>query len=231
MTSFTTSWDDGDVLDLRLAVLLEKYGLRGTFYIAKEYRKERLSEAQIQELSRTHEIGAHTLTHPDLRTLSREDKDKEIRGSKVWLEELLGKEIPMFCYPKGYHDPESAQLVMDVGFRAARTTFERGMLQVYPLPIRRGVGVRRMLEPLMERYARLRAMGVPPWRMYSFGAAARAAFDHAYKTGGVFHLWGHSWEIERYGLWGELESLLAYIAAHRDVHFVTNGELYENPDR
>ena len=26
----------------------------------------------------------------------------------------------------------------------------------------------------------------------------------------MFHLWGHSWELEEQGLWGELESFLAY---------------------
>jgi len=26
----------------------------------------------------------------------------------------------------------------------------------------------------------------------------------------VFHLWGHSWELEEHDLWGELESFLAY---------------------
>ena len=33
MTIVTTSWDDGNKLDLKLAALLDKYGLVGTFYI------------------------------------------------------------------------------------------------------------------------------------------------------------------------------------------------------
>ncbi len=32
-TFITTSWDDGHPLDFRVAELLSKYGLRGTFYI------------------------------------------------------------------------------------------------------------------------------------------------------------------------------------------------------
>jgi hypothetical protein len=29
------------------------------------------------------------------------------------------------------------------------------------------------------------------------------------------HLWGHSWEIERLGLWNELERIFAMLAANR----------------
>jgi len=31
----TTSWDDGHLLDLRLAQLLQDAGLKGTFYISR----------------------------------------------------------------------------------------------------------------------------------------------------------------------------------------------------
>ncbi len=35
-----------------------------------------------------------------------------------------------------------------------------------------------------------------PWR-----ELACALFDHSLAHGGVWHLWGHSWEVERYGAW------------------------------
>lgn len=64
----TTSWDDGHKLDLKLAGLLEKYSLKGTFYVAPKNRefsqKDLLTENQIIKLSKKFEIGAHTLTHP-----------------------------------------------------------------------------------------------------------------------------------------------------------------------
>jgi hypothetical protein len=45
-------------------------------------------------------------------------------------------------------------------------------------------------------------------------------------TGGVFHLWGHSWEIEKYGLWKELEMLLEMLAFNRDIAYMTNTECW-----
>ena len=66
----TTSWDDGDILDERVADLLDRHGIRGTFYLARSCRSNRLSEKSIRALAKRHEIGAHTLSHPDLTLLS-----------------------------------------------------------------------------------------------------------------------------------------------------------------
>lgn len=40
----------------------------------------------------------------------------------------------------------------------------------------------------------------------------------------MFHLWGHSWEIDQLVLWGSLESFLKEIARQPDVQYLTNGE-------
>ena len=64
----TTSWDDGHKLDLRVAKLLKKYGLKGTFYISpnnREFSKSMLlTDKEVKALSIDFEIGAHTMTHP-----------------------------------------------------------------------------------------------------------------------------------------------------------------------
>lgn len=31
---------------------------------------------------------------------------------------------------------------------------------------------------------------------------------YSIKKCGIFHLWGHSWEIEKFGLWNELEKTI-----------------------
>ena len=77
----TTSWDDGHPLDLRIAELLNEFGLTGTFYIARDYLPERLSDAQVAALSKRHEIGAHTLTHPMLDRIPAAAAYQEISGS------------------------------------------------------------------------------------------------------------------------------------------------------
>jgi peptidoglycan/xylan/chitin deacetylase (PgdA/CDA1 family) len=240
MTKVTTSWDDGDVLDLRVAELLEKYGLTGTFYITETYREKRLSEAEIRKISEGHEIGAHTLTHPNLKKISSEEKRREIAGGKAWLEQIIGKNVDMFCYPSGRYDEEAAMIAKESGFRGARTTHMASVdtgsayemlttLSVYPMPFRKkGPNAfywRRLLEPLVQRGPSFQKLGVSPWAMRSFEALGKAAFDIAKERDGVFHLWGHSWEVEQYDLWDELEAVFAYVGNRSDCIYVTNGDL------
>ncbi len=241
MLTVTTSWDDGDVLDVKLAALLDSYGIEGTFYITKEYRKERLSDDDVKLISERHEIGAHTLTHPDLRSITRGEKMREIQGSKQWLESLLGKEVPSFCYPSGFVDAESVAVAKEAGFRGARTT-QLGKIepsadpfllpttiQVYPMPFRKLDSHRywwgKLLQPFTDRSPALRAFGVPLSAFRSFETLACATFDIALARGGVFHLWGHSWEIEKYDLWRPLEQALSYISKRDDCRYRTNGEV------
>ncbi len=241
MLTVTTSWDDGDVLDNKLAALLDRYQLKGTFYVAKEYRPARLSEEEILALAGRHEIGAHTLTHPNLCLVSWEQKVAEVAGSKRWLEEVLGAEVPMFCYPAGHFDQEVERAVHEAGYRGARTTAYAAIsptenmyqmpttVQVYPMPFRKIDAQHywwgKLLQPLAQRGAAFRTLGVPVAALRSFEQLACAAFDIAHKRGEVYHLWGHSWEIEKYGMWDELERVCQYISRRADCRYVTNGEL------
>jgi peptidoglycan/xylan/chitin deacetylase (PgdA/CDA1 family) len=72
------------------------------------------------------EIGAHTLTHPVLSSLSAERQEEEIAGSKRWLESLTGKTITSFAYPYGKKNHYTAQTVSTVqaqGFACACSNF------------------------------------------------------------------------------------------------------------
>lgn len=46
-------------------------------------------------------IGSHTVSHPILTTLSAAELSYEIRESRRWLEEKLGRPVEHFCYPNG----------------------------------------------------------------------------------------------------------------------------------
>jgi len=45
-------------------------------------------------------------------------------------------------------------------------------------------------------------------------------------SGGIFHLWGHSWEIEKYGLWNELEKVLQMLAFKKDIAYLNNSDCW-----
>ncbi len=119
--AMTTSWDDGHPLDLRIAELLSKYGLKGTFYVPLENTRPTLSSEQIFELSSAFEIGAHTVHHLVLTTLPKNRALSEITESKSRLQEITGKPCPAFCFPSGRYAAAHLDMVGDAGYSAVRT--------------------------------------------------------------------------------------------------------------
>ena len=121
----TTSWDDGHVLDKKLAGLLNAYGIKGTFYISpnnKEFKPQELLEPEgVREIANSFEIGAHTMTHPHLTKVPTEVARQEIVQSKKVLEDMLGTVVQSFCYPAGYFNAEVEHMVKEAGFTLART--------------------------------------------------------------------------------------------------------------
>ena len=72
------------------------------------------------------QIGAHTVSHPILAHLSNELARAEIKGSKDFLEHLLGERVGLFAYPNGKpgedYVPASVDVVRSLGFDAAVST-------------------------------------------------------------------------------------------------------------
>jgi hypothetical protein len=46
-------------------------------------------------------------------------------------------------------------------------------------------------------------------------------------SGGVLHLWGHSWEIEQNGLWPELEIVFKLLAFNKNISYLNNTECWK----
>jgi peptidoglycan/xylan/chitin deacetylase (PgdA/CDA1 family) len=65
------------------------------------------------------EIGAHSMSHPQLDCLPRHQAAQEIRQCKDILEQVLGQSVDSFAYPHGYHDRDVRQMVVDSGYSSA----------------------------------------------------------------------------------------------------------------
>jgi D-inositol-3-phosphate glycosyltransferase len=227
----TTSWDDGHMLDMRLSQLMKKYGINGTFYIAPHDSEIelplRLAAPQVAELSQHFEIGAHTLTHPYLPSVDAEQARTEIYISKAVLEEWTGKSIRSFCYPKGGYTQRDVEIVREAGFTLGRTV-DRFSLSTgdNALQLPTTIHTYDHFSDLWPVFSLARYNPVRFARLYRrWDRQAIALFDKATIDGGVFHLWGHSWEIEKNGDWDRLERVFAHIGKRADVRYVANGEL------
>lgn len=187
------SFDDGHPLDLAVADILAGAGFSATFYIPTNCG---LTIQEIRRLrARGFKIGSHTVTHPsDLKALADAELDREISLNKSWLESIIGEPVTSFCYPRGRFDDRVKAAVRKAGFAEARTTV---------------VG---QVSPPGDPFAKATSVHVfqrdeydfVPWPDY-----ARAKFLAA-ASGGYFHLWGHSWEIDRLKVWPEFIRLVSF---------------------
>jgi peptidoglycan/xylan/chitin deacetylase (PgdA/CDA1 family) len=67
------------------------------------------------------EIGAHTLTHPDLSLVGAEGCRREVTGSRDVLRELTDTPVHSFAYPYFHVGPEAVHAVRDAGYASAVT--------------------------------------------------------------------------------------------------------------
>ncbi len=86
-----------------------------------------MSSQQVRDLHRQGQrIGAHTVHHPILARIAPAEARDEILRSKRTLEALLDGPVDLFAYPNGKpgqdYAPEHAELVRDLGFKAAVST-------------------------------------------------------------------------------------------------------------
>jgi peptidoglycan/xylan/chitin deacetylase (PgdA/CDA1 family) len=228
----TTSWDDGNEKDLRIASLLVERGLRGTFYVPRAAECTKImSTSQIRELADMPgvEIGSHTLTHPDLRRVPAARFREEVLGGRAWLEDVIGRPVPAFCYPKGLHTRRMGQILKEWDFDVARTTINgvsRGAVDSHRMPTtmqfydhHRLSQVRHALkEGNLGHLA-----GV--WQVHTADATICARVKRIVQEQEVdyFHLWGHSWEIDRHELWDQLAAGLSELVQLGVP--LTNGEI------
>ena len=225
----TTSWDDGHKCDVKLARMLKEHGLRATFYVAPENQefaeRDLLSVPEIKDLSQDFEVGAHTMTHRRLPAISEQEAAREIFESKAVLEQVIGSEIKAFCYPGGEYTKLHVQQVKDAGYRYARTVDRYMFSTVDPYQAGTSLHVYNHRFDLWQTARFVKFRPVKLLRCLEWDALAKAMFDCVVKKGGIFHIWGHSWEIDEHHDWERLENVFRYISANPKVNYVTNGEL------
>ncbi len=70
------------------------------------------------------ELDAHTISHPDLTTLTADALRHEVAGSRRALRRRFGVRVDFFCYPAGRYDARVIAAVEAAGYRGATTTVE-----------------------------------------------------------------------------------------------------------
>ncbi|MEM9635021.1 MAG: polysaccharide deacetylase family protein [Pseudomonadota bacterium] len=129
------TFDDGlrDFLENAFPIL-NRHGFEATLYVVAglisnnsswlaplgEGERPMLRPDEIKSLHANGiEIGAHSLSHPELDILDSAACERELRGSKSVLEEITGSKVEAFAYPHGYASPTTRQMAREAGFSSA----------------------------------------------------------------------------------------------------------------
>jgi len=117
------TFDDGYKNNLEVAApILSEFKMPFSVFVVVDYLKksktEYLDNASLKELSNNPlvSIGSHSKTHAKLKECSRKEIRSEVRDSKSYLEDLLGKEVSAFSYPHGKFNSLVKEEVMKAGY-------------------------------------------------------------------------------------------------------------------
>jgi peptidoglycan/xylan/chitin deacetylase (PgdA/CDA1 family) len=219
---FTMSFDDGTVQDVRFVELINKYKLKCTFNLNSgffgrvhggvhegiEIDHSEITADMVADLYKGHEVAVHTVHHPNLLKLSREEIIKEVSEDKKALEELCGYEITGMAYPGGpfYNDFVIDTILENTGIYYARDidchfTF-------------------KMPERLMTWHPTCHQNDKEILKLAESFIKAEAKEDM------LFYVWGHSFEFDKFeDSWDNFEKFCKLISGKADIQYVTNGEI------
>jgi peptidoglycan/xylan/chitin deacetylase (PgdA/CDA1 family) len=192
------SIDDGCYLDLKILDYLIKYDLnkKACFYIPPDYST--LFDNDIRKIAEYSEVGGHTLNHKPIRYLSDDEAFCEVMFGKMVLENIVEKEITKFAYPKGWYSDNDIETVKFCGFSEA-VSMKLGIID----------------KQNYSNYEIPRTAHIYPREEYRKKGIVRSItdiFNEASKQeNGYFNLAMHSWEIQKFGLWGEFDEILKNI--------------------
>ena len=128
--------------------ILERYSFSATIFLTVNrindyWKSEKAEGGRIKGLSRDQilemqkggliQFCSHGYSHNNLPTTNKEEQRIEIRGSKLYLEDLLGEDVPFISYPFGAYDDGVKNIVREAGYRAGFTIWNRKP-DIYSIP-------------------------------------------------------------------------------------------------
>jgi len=224
MKYFVISFDDNTDYDRKAVELLNKYQMKGTFFINSGTLNENgyLKGSELESLFAGHEVGSHSVGHVHLKDLSEEEVRFQIEEDIKLIEAYSKQTVRGFAYPFGEYNKAVKDIVNDIGLWHARTLkgtkdFDRpkDFLQWDPT-----LHISGMAWNTDDRERRNKGI------QFMFDKVEEFLDDEEYELE-LLHIWLHSWELanDMYK-WDQLERLFRIIS-QEDVISMTATQYYQ----
>jgi len=213
----TLSFDDGVVTDLPLLEKLNAWNLKATFNLNSGLlgsgrhlsgNTTFLQPHDVRTAYAGHEVAIHTVSHPYLDRLDRSAIAREVLDDRRALEDLVGYPVRGMAYPFGTYNDIVIDVLRALGIVYARTT----QTATQPFPPE---------EPLAFATT-----------CHQYDPNLLTKWNEWYEStwfpqgGGVFFVWGHSYEFHVQNDWPALECIFKPLAHKPDVWYCTNIDLF-----
>ena len=219
--ALTFSYDDGCRGDIRLAELLTKYGLKGTFNL---YSKWGVSESDVERwLSQGHEIAVHGYLHRAEGCLRPVEGIQDVLDCRRALEQKFGRIIRGMAYPdsgirvfnNGASYESIKQYLKDLDIVYARTLGGDNNRFQLPTDWYQWIPTAHHDNPRIMQY-------IDEFLKIDLTANMNGASRYPR----LFYIWGHSYEFSSEKEWERIERLPDKRAGKDDICYVTNAEYY-----
>lgn len=215
--AFNITYDDGVYQDVRFVMLMNKYGLKGTFNLnsrlmEQEFMWQHESGLNIRRLPKElalhlydgHEVASHSLTHPYMEGMGEEHIMCELGHDKWQLEQIFQREVTGFAVPFDYFSDLIADCARRLGFEYARCSEETYSYQPPEDYYHWAAGTYHVM---------------PGFRAFVEG------FFHTEEELALCQIVGHSYDLDVGNMWDEMENILRHVAEDGDIASMTNIEL------
>ena len=224
--ALTLSYDDGAKYDMKLADIINKYGIKCTFNFNNFYnRPDRLTKEAVIEkiISKGHEIAVHGADHKAEGIIRPIEALEDVLSCRKFLENEFDMIIRGMAYPDSgirflmpgntYENIRSCLKNLDIVY--ARTLNGDNNSFRLPSDFYAWMPTAHHKNPNIKDYIE---------QFLSFNYSDKVYSSQKYPR--LFYIWGHSHEFARDDNWSLLEEICEMLSRKPDIWYATNIEIY-----
>lgn len=222
----TLSYDDGCTADIKLAEVLDKYGIKCTFNLNSTRvlaGKDLTVEDANRLMANGHEVAVHGKNHMSCGIVSPAEGIHDVLTCREELEKAFGRIIRGMAYPdtgithfaNGADYAKVKNYLTDLGIVYSRTLGGDNDSFTLPTDWHAWMPTAHHSNPEIMTF------------IDKFLALDNQTCYCAMRHPRLFYMWGHAYEFDCNDNWDLLDKICEKLAGHDDIWYATNIEIYD----